>query len=525
MAGKSIIGQYGLIPEDVYLRRSERTNLYEDPDLIETYQRQNLKNYKCDQPLFESDQNRVCSESAALINLRHGGYRSNEEPFIDSVFLNFDHFSKDPRSIMPDPNFRMAVDHQYKRAGLYNFKDDSCPEVQELMINPLDMQELKTNAFYTTKDYKKIFETSLDSRSTKSAGPTLINIDSNFCKNVEFMDHDDKNILDLNATTCKNRNDFTTNLSNNTQIGWWTDIDARFQISNYGHIRPTKNISEDWHRVHREVKPDQMIGVSREGINLNRDIALMMINFQHRKDMLHNVGRNINFGMGTEATQRARKATAKDIRNLITRSAAKLAHQQYEEGDEYQQTGIVPKIDLNPGAKIIINPQIIDFVASVLKNRTAAPRDTDDLRAMIEQTALEQGIYLYDHTNQQRAPVKSDIDTFAVQRETVQTGLPGQEFKPKDYSALRPPPAIYDRSNQAMEAYKTKSTETQNKQMQQLYDAQTVTGFSGDNENPELEGLTKERFTRGLGTKNLRTALESDGARHTEMMDMEARNH
>jgi hypothetical protein len=96
MGTKSRVGQYGLIPEKDYLDKIAVTSMYEDPDQIESYQRQLLKDRSPDPYLFESDAPRVNNQSAALLNLRYGGARNNVDPYLpDGTFLEF------PRDVQP----------------------------------------------------------------------------------------------------------------------------------------------------------------------------------------------------------------------------------------------------------------------------------------------------------------------------------------------------------------------------------------------------------------------------------------
>ena len=56
--GNSLSGQYGDMPFDMYLRKIEQSCDYENPNQVDDYQRDLLKDFRPDAAFFESDQAR-----------------------------------------------------------------------------------------------------------------------------------------------------------------------------------------------------------------------------------------------------------------------------------------------------------------------------------------------------------------------------------------------------------------------------------------------------------------------------------
>jgi hypothetical protein len=409
---------------------------------------------------------------------------------------------------MQDPDFTKAKDHMYARGSLINFYPDNDDSVTSGHINPLDMQENISQSIPVLKNYLKIFSTSFDGRSTKAYMPKF----DGFCKDISTIDHENPEIVDMNAATCVNRADATTRLSNATQIGWWQDIDTRFDVSKYGQIRPEAPFSKDWHKTLRAPQPDQMITTSYEGAPIGRDLALFMIDFVHRKQMLHDNAQNVLFGKGLVNVNSARKMTKEDISHLIARSAAASSHANYEDA-RVGRPSLIPRVDLNVRTKVVINPIIVDFLNEALHlGRKNPKRQMRDLRDDILTTALDTGIY---QTAANRAT--GALPDAHLNRETDESQTREVEKKPiQNYAGLRPPIAIESRNNATYEAYKTTSKTRANQRSRETYERKTVEDYNGDMEPAELEGLTKNRVSRGVGKKYLRDAMIFENEREND---------
>ena len=493
MGTKSRVGQYGTIPEDLYLRKIETTQMFEDADQVETYQRHLLKDRRPDPYLFESDAPRVCSESRALLNLRYGGARCNIEPYLpDGSFLGFDHFSKDPRSIMYGPDFTKAKEHAYARGILTNFYPDNDDSTLEEGINPLQMRENIIHSIPQLKNRMKIFETSMDSRSTKAAAPHY----DGYNKDMLKVDHQ---ILDLNSAVYAPRSDFTTAFTNASHIGWLTDVDARFQVAKYGQIRPEKPFTEQWHHNRRLIQPDQMLGTSLEGIHLGRDIALAMINHVRNKKHQMETGRNTLFGEGLMNTNKGKKETADRINHLIVRSSSLPSNALFN--SDLAPQALVPQVDIQAGAKSIANPQIVEIMqkATQMKRKKETSDLVHQLQDQVLHTAADQGLYA------ESAPsgVKNEFDPMSNREEAQHNQFREDSQQIWDYRSLKPQKgevmAMAD-----YEAYKSRSSSQDNQQRQTLHRTQSANNYDGDLQDPLLEGQTKDRYIRDMHKSNMR---------------------
>lgn len=239
-----------------------------------------------------------------------------------------------------------------------------------------------------------------------------------------------------------------------------------------------------------------------------------MINHVARKDVLHQTGRHTLFGEGIAATNRARKATAKDIGHLITKSAAAAAHATYED-QLAERPSLVPRVDAAIASKVIINPQIISFIADAINKRSSAggrpaSKEVDDLRDQIMRTALDQGLYMESAARKRAART---AEAPFQSRAANETHMWGMEFTPKNYEGLKPPSAdamaTGARKKQvAFEPFKRASKERVCSQAQQTFTRRTTdSAVEADGREPDLEpSATRNHFVGEMGTKNLRAA-------------------
>jgi hypothetical protein len=308
-------------------------------------------------------------------------------------------------------------------------------------------------------------------------------------------------------------------MSNKYQLGWWTDVDHRFNISKYGQIRPEKAFAKNWNTI-RMVQPDQMITTSYEGHPINRDVAMFMINFTHRKKMLHDNAQNILFGKGIANVNSARKMTKEDISHLIAQSNSKNAHAKYED-TTIDRPALVPHADLEVGSKVVINQQIVDFISDVLLKRKNPDMKIGDMRDAILQTATDNGIY-QTLSNKSSGQLPDQHQN----RETNDSQSFGNIYDGKtvkSYAGLHPPVLSDSHGNANYEAYKSRSKEAENYEAsQQTHKKKTTDDFSGENIISEMEGLTKNRVSRSVGKKYLRDEIKYEGDNGESMRDIEA---
>jgi hypothetical protein len=403
--GNSLSGQSGDMPIDMYLRKIEQSCMYENPYQIEDYQRSLMKDFRPDEPFFESDQprggvdkngtSRGGYQSTEVINLRSGA-RTLDDPYLeDGTFTDWQFLEKDERGIVLEPDMKKHVDQQFARGKFVNFYDDSDNSIPGKGITPLDMQMNIRNAQNVTKDYFKIFDTSFDgwSNSGKIHG---------FNKSKKDVVSDDQVIKDPSHHSLRTRSGATNNLSNDTSIGWRKTVDHRFKVAKYGRTNVGKSFtSEDWWKNRANVIHDHDKLVSWQNNNINQSLALLMIDLSKQKELKRFTGLNgINYDESKNNKNVSRKLTPADMSGIAKR-------QSKESQDETPHSLLKGEIKPSSGKKLIIhdvkniekthiNPTIVEKMSNI--NRQTIKKSSDDLRNSIKQSSEDFGIYIEDIT-------------------------------------------------------------------------------------------------------------------------------
>jgi len=497
MAGTdSIVGQSGLIGEDLYLRKIERTCTFEDDDQIDDYQRDLLRDTAPDVPFFESDQPRRNYQSTQVINLRDGGRRDQTEPDLpDGEQLNFDPWVLD---VPAGPDFQKSVAQQKARAKYINFYPDSDHSVPESGISPTQMVMQMKNAMPLTQNRWKIFETSMD------------NVQHGFLSQTKKCEVDkiksDFEVPELNDCPNKYRIGATNEFSNVTQLGFRTNVDHQFKIARYGQVRAGNKLTDCY--ANREgAFVDHRISLPHEGLNISPDLAFMMVDLSKKKVRDHQIGKdNLIFPRALATQNVHKKITHDDMAGLQARqtvqTATLSANVEYE-GKMLMMQGLTPAENLSRFGKVIVDPKIIDIISEIA-NRKMAPREMKDLREQIEQTSINSGVFVMD---QAAATRKSGPQVYEalVSREAEKTELEPKESKQIfNYASL---PLSDSNSGNTMgmqlsEAYKSTSkvrrpaAGSTNLQLPHLMNVTT-----NNMDVQPLEGLVKEKFARPMGSK------------------------
>lgn len=409
------VGQYGSISNDVYLKKTETTNIYENPDQTNDYMRKLMKDFKPDAPYFESDQPRGGTDeygvdrggyqSQAVINLRSGA-RTLTDPYLpDGEFLDWQFLEKDPRGIATGPDMKKHAEHQFARGGFYNFRDDSDNSIMESGWNPWKAQMQIRNSQNLFKSYFKNFETSLDNWHNGGIGShKKVSIKEKISKDGEIKDP----LQALNV----NRIDATNNLSNDTIIGFKGIADHRFNIAKYGRRNMNKSITDsDWYKNRSNVNTTHDSSVSMEGIVTSKSTALLMMDLSKKRENYQFTGLNgIDFNNSKINKNNLKKLTPADMAGVINRPTTEtriadpntlIKNEQVDKGGNR-----IHKFTTNMN-KTVINPEILERIASTTLKTNKVKND--DLRDYIKQSATDNNLYLSkSNTN---AVKKSDQET------------------------------------------------------------------------------------------------------------------
>lgn len=244
MAYSGSAGQYGLIPESVIRDKYEITNNHFDPETMENYYRETLKDVRPDEPFFESDQIRRDNHSEERLSIRLNGHRTGATPYHPDAFLELT--ERDPRGTSNDPNFRKSYEQSLARMKYVNFYPDGDPKTTERVKTDQEINRNKADTFYQVKDRMKWFATAKDNMASARnfrrfpVDSLMQDVDTD---RVEKLTDDTGNYLEDASNW--NKQDYTAKLSNSGGIGWEQTPDHIFNVAQYGAKRKQRNPAND----------------------------------------------------------------------------------------------------------------------------------------------------------------------------------------------------------------------------------------------------------------------------------------
>jgi len=232
-------GNYGSIPESLIRSKYEITRDHFNPETMNNYYRETLKDVRPEKPFFESDQTRRDNHSGERLSLRFSGDRGDGVmPWMPDQFLELT--DRDPRGTSDLPNFREAYNQGLARMKYVNFYPDGDPKTNERVKTDMEHNRDKANAFYQVKDRMKWFDTSKDSVAAarnfrRFPGDSL----------MQAIDPDRvERLTSVPEALRRPHNSYTTKLSNDTLIGWYSTSDHDFKVANYGPVRSIKQYND-----------------------------------------------------------------------------------------------------------------------------------------------------------------------------------------------------------------------------------------------------------------------------------------
>jgi hypothetical protein len=422
----TIVGSGYDMPYDMLLRKQEVTCMYENPNMVEDFHRKTLKDMRPLPALFESDQARGGTDSngkpfgnnisARFLSFRDTGFMSEQgaDPYLpDGTFLDHQFLEKDPRGVALEPDMRNHVNQQYSRSSLINFKNDSDESVPESGINPWDMNANVRSTQNIFKDYFKNFSTAKDGWSTAA-------FRTDFANSKVTQAEDSADIKDPANMANRNVMNITNTLSNDTSIGFRRTTDHEFKIAQYGKTNIGASFTnEDWYKNRANSHIDHDVTVSYQDVNVSKSAALKMIDLSKQKLDAHLTGmQGIIWDESKNSQSTKQKLMPADMAGMQKRPT-------FETQPTSAHTNIKGDVLNKPGQKFInnttsnmdktiINTTIAEKMELV--NKLTTKNQKDDLRNDIQQSTIDNNIYLTYNNQTQTMPtdsVKTSWDSIA----------------------------------------------------------------------------------------------------------------
>lgn len=275
MVKSGLSGQYGSIPHGVIRKKYEVTKGYENPYHTEDYHRTILKDTRPDAPFMESDQTRRDNHSAERLALRHEGHRTGESPDHSEMFLELT--ERDPRGTSVDPDFGKYREQAYSRKDYYRFYSDADHSVTDWQSTPITAIRNRMSTFEDVKRRLKIFSTGkgsmMASRNFKHAADSNIDLTAGQLPLVSIPEAVFEDIEDRTAIR-----------SNGTNIGWHRTTDHEFNVAQYGQapvaLKPS-NVEVN----RQEQEPDSFMEEQFRDTRVNAGLAVLMQDIMKEREV------------------------------------------------------------------------------------------------------------------------------------------------------------------------------------------------------------------------------------------------
>ena len=431
--------EYGNIPDDVYLKKIQVSPYDYDPYMIENHIRSELADFRPDAPFLASDEARDPNDpgggphSREMLNLRHGGARSLEDPYLEEgTFLDHEFLEKDTRGPDNLPNFRNARKQSEARGAFIKFYNDDNFSVPETGINPVKMRQNIRNSQHDFKNRYRNFSESFDGRSTKSAVP-------GFKTSSVALTTRDGTIINLTDATNRNRSDAVTRISNNIPgVMRLNTPDHRVKISKYGAIRAHKPMNDAFEKNRAAVKLDNKT-VELNGQQVNRNLALLIMDIEGIRSNKQFVAQGASYGDSKTMQQHnngIRPINPEDLYKLIEIGAVSITH---AESAHEQLSGNIQRINAQMSKTDLRNAmnnslQNIDVAHQMVQiNKKLDPRKSNELRENIKQSANRDTL---DITHKNINSTRQVKDT--LKRAGIDVRVLEDSRQTKSYAHLKP---------------------------------------------------------------------------------------
>jgi hypothetical protein len=395
MRGLGASGAYGTMPEDMYLRKIEATNMVEDPFQVENYLRAEMRDFKPDKPFLASDQIRSSDDrgggfhSKRFLNLRHHGTPgAPEDPYLpDGTFLDHQFMERDPRGHATTPDMRKHYEQQMARAGLIKFYNDEDLSVPEQGISPEQMVSNIKSGMYMFKDRYKNFSESYGNWHNGGSGLTRRScLVSNAAKQTM-----DGTIMDLADATQKNRTDAVSKLSMDPRVAFrHSTPDHRVKISKYGAVRVQQSVQEnDWSRNRSGAFLDHNTGEVIDGQRVNKQLANLIADIQGLRETKQEIAKGAEYSDSFQNQVRSKKMSQDDVYKLLMiRGTQPRSANEELSGHVHRNAPVLRSDNRKAMNKASINHEILESMQNATRRKK---EDRKDIREHVQNTIAIEG--------------------------------------------------------------------------------------------------------------------------------------
>lgn len=401
MRGLGASMSYGDMPNDMYLRKIEKTDMYEDPEQVNNHLRSLLVDFKPDKPFLASDEARHPNDrgggfhSKRFLNLRHHGVAGDaDDPYLpDGTYLG--HIGggndRDPRGSAIGPDMRKHRDQQMARGAFIKFSNDNDYSVPEQGISPETMVNNIKSGMYMFKDRYQNFETAKDSWHNGGTGLSKKTRISGDIAKITM----DGTVMDLTDATQGNRQDATAQLSSDPTIAYrHSTPDHKVKIAKYGAVRANQFLKDNnWQNNRQSAFMDHNMGSEINGQMVNKQLANLIIDVEGIRKTKQVVAQGAEYSDSEKTQIRSKKLHPDDVYKIlmITGSQVETAHQQFD-GKLVKRYAPKTKYDNNKIWKnVTVNHKVLYSLQQA--NRTKNQKEAKDLRESIEESAAAQELF------------------------------------------------------------------------------------------------------------------------------------
>jgi len=371
------MSRYGALTTRQILKKYEETNMRENPEQVDAYQRGLLTDFGPDAPSLASDLPRGgTSENRATV-LRHttGSRSGMEEPGHSERF--FELTDREPRGIAVDPDYKNMVKYQWAKKFQTEknlMRDDGGHSIPGDRMTNAQLIEVRNKLmFYPSKTRLKIFDTSFDNWSNTGVGVRGHSSDAGKQENEIFGIN--KDIARLEPAQRRGK---TMELSNTMPMGWASSTDHKFLVAKYG-LNYYRGNPKETNRMSRIIQNEFDADTKKSRGNLvMKQIAMTIGNIVNARANEQNTELDTKMNQSKDGQSTSASTMANPNAHL---------RDKREQVEATQKQSIERLINNNktPNQKfegfdhnaVVVNPKIVEFMSLMARSNPTDIVDVD----------------------------------------------------------------------------------------------------------------------------------------------------